>query len=79
VSRTNPVRDRMVAILEGRVALAVKHCVTKVAAKDGDASRAFAICTASKNKGHLRMRGRHKKDPKKLKKYEKLLAKNRKK
>ncbi len=69
----------MIAILEGRTPLAMKHCVVKVAAKDGDTSRAFAICTASKNKGHLRVRGRHKKDPKKLDKYEKLLAKNRKK
>ena len=75
------IKDRMVAILTEReqTPLAVKHCVAKVAPKyGGDTSRAFAICVAQKNKGILRMRG-HKKDPEKLSKYEKLLAKNRKK
>jgi hypothetical protein len=54
----------------------VKHCVAKVAAKyGGDTSRAFAICVAAKQKGHL---GKRKKtDPKTLKKYEKLLKKAR--
>jgi hypothetical protein len=70
----------MIALLAEReqTPLAVKHCVAKVAPKfGGDTSRAFAICVAQKNKGKLRMRG-HKRDPKKLDKYEKLLAKNRK-
>lgn len=73
------VRDQMIELLAERAQtpLAVKHCVAKVAPKYGDdTSRAFAICTAAKQKGQLK-RG-HKKDPEKLRSYEKLLAKNRK-
>ena len=75
------VRDRMIALLAEReqTPLAVKHCVSKVAPKyGGDTSRAFAICVSQMQKGKLRIGG-HKKDPKKLSKYEKLLAKSRKK
>ena len=70
------VKSAMYVLLEARQPLAVKHCVAKVAKKyGGDVDRAFAICIAAKNKGDLKIRGKHKKDPKKLKAYERLLKK----